>query len=142
MGKVGFSCAYRCVGDKKLTGMTIKGGKLEQRRAAFRVDVALPVWVEYPIERDCELVDLSVLGARIGAELPCSPGSTSEFVLVTESFGTIPITGEVVRVGNGETAVRFIRLEHSAERAVTELVSSAQRRNLRHRVGSNGVGAG
>jgi hypothetical protein len=49
----------------------------EQRRAAFRVDMTLPVWVEYPIDRDCELVDLSVLGARFSAELPCAAGSTS-----------------------------------------------------------------
>jgi c-di-GMP-binding flagellar brake protein YcgR len=106
----------------------------EQRRAAFRVDVTLPVWVEYPVERDCELVDLSVLGARFSAELPCAPGSTSEFLLITEEYGTIPITGEVVRVGKGETAVRFLRLDHSAERAVTRILTSAQRRDLQHRV--------
>jgi c-di-GMP-binding flagellar brake protein YcgR len=117
--------------------MTVPGSArpIEQRRAAFRVDLALPVWVEYPIERDCELVDLSVLGARLSAELPCSPGSTSEFLLVTEDYGTIPITGEVVRVSDGETAVKFIRLEHDAERAVTDLITAAQRQKLQRRLG-------
>jgi c-di-GMP-binding flagellar brake protein YcgR len=106
----------------------------EQRRAAFRVDMTLPVWVEYPIDRDCELVDLSVLGARFSAELPCAAGSTSEFLLVTEEHGTIPVTGEVVRVSNGETAVRFLRLDHSAERAVRRMVTGAQRHKLQRRV--------
>ena len=109
----------------------------EQRREAFRVELTLPVWIEYPIERDCELVDLSVLGARFSAELPCVAGSTSEFLLVTEEYGTVPVTGEVVRVGNGETAVRFLRLDHSAERAVTQIVHRAQRRKLQRRIGAS-----
>ena len=119
-----------------MSGVTVPATRpLEQRREAFRVDMALPVWVEYPIERDCQLVDLSVLGARFSAELPCAPGTTSEFLLVTEEYGTIPITGEVVRVSNGETAVRFIRLEHNAERAVTDLITVAQREKLQRRIG-------
>ena len=54
---------------------------------------------------------------------------------IRDRYGTIPITGEVVRVGNGETAVRFIRLEHTAERAVTGLITAAQRQKLQRRLG-------
>jgi c-di-GMP-binding flagellar brake protein YcgR len=114
--------------------MDVTHVELEQRRAAFRVELTLPVWVEYPVERDCQLVDISVLGARFNAELPCSPGSTSEFLLVTEEYGTVPIAGEVVRVSDGETAVKFIRLEHDAERAVTQMVNAEQRRKIKSRV--------
>jgi hypothetical protein len=110
---------------------------LDQRRAAFRVPMTLPVWVERPIEHDCQLVDISILGARLNAELPCSPGSTSEFLLVTEEYGTIPIVGEIVRISDGETAVKFIKLAHDAERAVAEMVNREQRRELRKRVKTN-----
>ncbi len=106
----------------------------QQRRAAYRVPVSLPVWFDQPVECDCQLVDLSVNGARFDAELPCDPGSASEFMLVTESYGTIPIAGEVVRVGKGETAVRFLRLAHDAARVVTEIVALEQRRRLKLRV--------
>lgn len=105
-----------------------------QRREAFRVGLTLPVWVNTPVELDCQLVDLSVLGARFSAQLPCMPGADAEFMLVTERYGTVPISGEVVRAGEGQTAVRFTRFGDRAERAVTELVSSEQRRVLRHRV--------
>lgn len=106
----------------------------QQRRAAFRVGLQLPVWVEYPIERDCQLVDISVLGARFTAELPAALGSTSDFLLVTEEYGTVPITGEIVRVRDGETAVKFVKLTHDAERAVTEMVNAEQRRVIQSRV--------
>lgn len=120
----------------RLTGERVSEvADVEQRRAAFRVDVKLPVWVEYPVERDCELVDISVLGARFNTELPCAAGSTSEFLLVTEEYGTIPVAGEVVRVNAGETAVRFMPLAHNAERAVTEIITAEQRRRLQHRLG-------
>ncbi|HTW12218.1 MAG TPA: PilZ domain-containing protein [Solirubrobacteraceae bacterium] len=104
-----------------------------QRRAAFRVALRLPVWVEYPAEVSCELQDISLLGASIDCALPCDFGDRCEFVLVTEDFGTVPLTGQVVRTGQGSTALRFIETDHQAARAVRDLVSAAQRRELRNR---------
>ena len=100
------------------------------RRAAFRVDSSLPVWVTYPVELDCNLLDVSVAGACFDVALPLPPGTVCEFVLVTEEYGTIPLTGEVVRIGAEETAVSFSVVRHDAARALKELVLSEQRHRL------------
>lgn len=52
---------------------------------------------------------------------------------MTERYGTVPLSGEVVRAGGGETALRFTRFEEGAERVVTEIISREQRRRLRAR---------
>jgi hypothetical protein len=105
-----------------------------QRRAAFRISIEVPVWIEFPVERDCELVDISVLGARMNVQLPVEIGGVCEFLLVTEDYGTLPITAEVVRAAGGETAVRFVGVPHTAARAIKEIIVGEQRRQLKKRI--------
>ena len=108
----------------------------DQRRDAFRIAMNLPVYVDEPMECYCELVDVSVLGLRLDRELPCTPGITVFFRLVIPSYGATPkpadldLAAEVVRVEDGYTGLRFLRLEHDQTRAVRELVHGHQRRLL------------
>jgi len=108
----------------------------DQRRDAFRIGMKLPVYVDEPMERYCELVDISVLGLRLDRELPCTPGVTVFFRLEIPSYGATPkptemeLVAEVVRVEDGFTGLRFERLETHQTRAVRELVHGHQRRLL------------
>jgi hypothetical protein len=108
----------------------------DQRRDAFRLAMNLPVYVDEPMERYCELVDVSVLGLCFDCELPCTPGVTVFFRLVIPSYGATPkptemeLAAEVVRVENGFTGLRFAKLEHDQTRAVRDLVHGHQRRLL------------
>ena len=108
----------------------------EQRREAFRIAMNMPVYVDEPMERYCELVDISVLGLRLDRELPCTPGVRVYFRLVVPSYGATPkptemeLTAEVVRVEDGFTGLRFLDLELHQTRAVRELVHGQQRRLL------------
>lgn len=107
-----------------------------QRREAFRIGMSLPVYVDEPMERYCELVDISVLGLRLDRELPCTPGVTVHFRLVIPTYGATPkptemeLSAEVVRVEGSFTGLRFTRLEHHQTRAIRELVHGHQRRLL------------
>ena len=108
----------------------------EQRREAFRVQMSLPVYVDEPLELYCELVDISVLGLRFDRELPCSPGVQIAFRLEVPTYGATPkpeqheLFAAVVRVEDGYTGLRFLRLELDQTRAVRELVHGHQRRLL------------
>ena len=108
----------------------------DQRREAFRVAMQLPVYVDGPMELYCELVDISVLGLRFDRELPCTPGITIEFRLEIPSYGAtlkpteLELFAEVVRVEDGFTGLRFLRMELDQTRAVRELVHGHQRRLL------------
>lgn len=108
----------------------------DQRRDAFRISMNMPVYVDEPMERYCELVDVSVLGLRLDRELPCTPGVTVFFRLVIPSYGATPkpteleLVAEVVRVEGGYTGLQFTRLEQDQTRAVRELVHGHQRRLL------------
>ncbi|HWD69365.1 MAG TPA: PilZ domain-containing protein [Solirubrobacteraceae bacterium] len=108
----------------------------DQRRDAFRVSMGLPVYVDEPMELYCELVDISVLGLRFDRELPCSPGVEIAFRVEVPTYGATPkpeeleLFAEVVRVDDGFTGLRFLRLELDATRAVRELVHGHQRRLL------------
>ena len=108
----------------------------DQRREAFRVGMNLPVYVDEPMERYCELVDISVLGLRLDRELPCTPGVKVFFRLEIPSYGATPkptemeLAAEVVRVEGGFTGLRFARLEFHQTRAIRELVHGHQRRLL------------
>jgi hypothetical protein len=107
-----------------------------QRREAFRVSMTLPVYVDEPMELYCELVDISVLGLRFDRELPCSPGIQIAFRLEVPTYGATPrpeqheLFAEVVRVEDGYTGLRFLRLELDQTRTVRELVHGHQRRLL------------
>jgi hypothetical protein len=108
----------------------------DQRREAFRVSMNLPVYVDEPLELYCELVDISVLGLRFDRELPCSPGIEVVFRLEVPTYGATPkpqeleLFAEVVRVDDGYTGLRFLRLAVDETRAVRELVHGHQRRLL------------
>lgn len=108
----------------------------DQRREAFRVSMSLPVYVDEPMELYCELVDISVLGLRFDRELPCSPGVEIAFRLEVPTYGATrkpdehELFAEVVRVEDGYTGLRFLRLELAQARAVRELVHGHQRRLL------------
>lgn len=108
----------------------------EQRREAFRIAMNMPVYVDEPMERYCELVDISVLGLRLDRELPCTPGVRIYFRLVIPTYGAstkpaeMDLSGEVVRVEKGFTGLRLVGLEHHQTRAVRELVHGHQRRLL------------
>lgn len=107
-----------------------------QRRDAFRISMNLPVYVDAPMEVYCELVDISVLGLRFDRELPCTPGVAIDFRLEIPTYGATPKPDElelyarVVRVEDGFTGLRFMRLEIDQARAVRELVHGHQRRLL------------
>ena len=96
----------------------------------------LPVYVDEPMELYCELVDISVLGLRFDRELPCTPGVEIAFRLEVPTYGATPkpeeleLFAEVVRVDDGFTGLRFLRLELDVTRAVRELVHGHQRRLL------------
>ena len=108
----------------------------DQRRDAFRIGMNMPVYVDEPMERYCELVDVSVLGMRLDRELPCTPGVRVFFRIVIPSYGATPkpseleLAAEVVRVEEGFTGLRFVDLELDQTRAVRELVHGHQRRLL------------
>ena len=107
-----------------------------QRREAFRIGMNLPVYVDDPMERYCELVDISVLGLRFDRELPCTPGVKIHFRLVIPSYGAtldpeeMELAAEVVRVEEGFTGLRLIDLQLHQTRAVRALVHDHQRRLL------------
>ncbi len=78
-------------------------------------------YVDEPMERYCELVDISVLGLRLDRELPCTPGVKVFFRLVIPSYGATPkptemeLAAEVVRVEGGYTGLRFVRLRDAPD---------------------------
>jgi c-di-GMP-binding flagellar brake protein YcgR len=103
-----------------------------QRREAFRVGMRLAVHVESPMQLYCELIDISVLGARLDRELPCTPGVRIRFTLEIPSYGVdkphqIELQGAVVRVNGGNTGLRFTELTPEQTREVRELVNEQQR---------------
>jgi hypothetical protein len=108
----------------------------DQRRNAFRISMNLPVYVDAPMELYCELVDISVLGLCFDRELPCSPGVAIDFRLEIPTYGAtrkpeeLELYAQVVRVDDGFTGLRFLRLEMDQTRAVRELVHGHQRRLL------------
>jgi PilZ domain len=121
-------------GDRDAYGVEIADRRSgDQRRDAFRTAMNMPVYVDEPMERYCELVDVSVLGLRLDRELPCTPGVTVFFRLVIPSYGAtakpaeLELAAEVVRVEDGFTGLRFVKLELSESRAVRELVHDHQR---------------
>ena len=79
----------------------------------------MPVYVDEPMERYCEFVDISVLGLRLDRELPCTPGVKVFFRLVIPSYGATPkpteieLVAEVVRVEGGYTGLQFVALEQT-----------------------------
>jgi PilZ domain len=108
----------------------------DQRREAFRIAMNMSVYVDEPMERYCELVDISVLGLRLDRELPCTPGVKIYFRLVIPSYGATPkptemeLSAEVVRVEGGFTGLQLVELQLHQTRAVRDLVHSHQRRLL------------
>lgn len=103
-----------------------------QRREAFRVGMRLSVHVESPMQMYCELVDISVLGARFDRELTCTPGVKIRFTLEIPSYGAekpreLELRGVVVRVNGGNTGLRFADLSPEQAREVRELVNEQQR---------------
>jgi c-di-GMP-binding flagellar brake protein YcgR len=103
-----------------------------QRREAFRVGMHLSVHVESPMKMYCELVDISILGARFDRELPCTPGVKIRFLLEIPNYGVdkpeeLELRGEVVRVNGGNTGLRFVELTIEQTRAVRDLVNEQQR---------------
>jgi hypothetical protein len=107
-----------------------------QRREAFRIRMNMPVHVDAPMQLYCELVDISVLGARFDRELPCTSGVKVTFRVVIPSYGAtrdlleLQLLAEVMRVDEGSTGVRFVEMTHGEARAVRELVHGQQRRLL------------
>jgi c-di-GMP-binding flagellar brake protein YcgR len=108
----------------------------EQRREAFRIRMKMPVHIDEPMQLYCELVDISVLGARLDRELPCTPGVIMTFRVVIPSYGAtrdlveIELRAEVMRVDRDSTGIRFVEMTHGDARAVRELVHGQQRRLL------------
>ncbi|HEX3801897.1 MAG TPA: PilZ domain-containing protein [Solirubrobacteraceae bacterium] len=103
-----------------------------QRRDAFRVGMRLVVHVESPMQMYCELVDISVLGARLDRELPCTPSVKIRFTLEIPNYGVgkpqeLELQGVVVRVNGGNTGLRFAELTPEQTREVRELVNEQQR---------------
>jgi c-di-GMP-binding flagellar brake protein YcgR len=107
-----------------------------QRRAAFRIRMKMPVHVDEPMQLYCELVDISVLGARLDRELPCTPGVKVTFRVVIPSYGAtrdlveVELRAEVMRTDKGGTGIRFVEMSHGDARAVREMVHGQQRRLL------------
>ena len=80
----------------------------------------------------CELVDISVLGARLDRELPCTPGVKIHFTLEIPNYGIgkpeeLELQGVVVRVNGGNTGLRFAELTPDQTREVRDLVNEQQR---------------
>jgi hypothetical protein len=103
-----------------------------QRREAFRVGMRLAVHLESPMQMYCELVDISVLGARLDRELPCTPGVKIRFTLEIPNYGIgkpeeLELQGVVVRVNGGNTGLRFAELTPEQTRQVRDLVNEQQR---------------
>ena len=104
-----------------------------QRREAFRVGMRVAIHIESPMKMFCELVDISVLGARFDRELPCTPGVKIRFLMELPSYGAgtkpdeLELAAEVVRVHYGATGVRFVDLNKEQSRAVSDLVGQRQR---------------
>jgi hypothetical protein len=107
-----------------------------QRRDVFRIRMNMPVHVDAPMQLYCELLDISVLGARLDRELPCTPGVKVSFRLVIPSYGAtrdlleLELRGEVMRVADRNTGVRFIEMKQGEARAVRDMVQAQQRRLL------------
>jgi hypothetical protein len=96
----------------------------------------MPVHVDAPMQLYCELVDISVLGARLDRELPCTPGVRVTFRIVIPSYGAtrdlieLELCAEVMRTDPHSTGLRFVEMTHGEARAVRELVHGQQRRLL------------
>ena len=107
-----------------------------QRRDVFRISMNMPVHVDAPMQLYCELLDISVLGARFDRELPCTPGVKVSFRLVIPSYGAtrdlleLDLRGEVMRVADRNTGIRFIEMKQGEARAVRDMVQAQQRRLL------------
>jgi hypothetical protein len=107
-----------------------------QRREAFRIRMNMPIHVDAPMQLYCELVDISVLGARLDRELPCTPGVKVDFRVVVPSYGAtrdlieLALRAEVMRADDDSTGIRFIEMTHGEARTVRELVHGQQRRLL------------
>ena len=104
-----------------------------QRREAFRLDLAMVVHVDAPMQLSCGLSEVSFAGAGFDRELPCKLGVQVSFRLEPPTYGaalvptSIALQAEVVRVARGHTGVRFVDLDREQSRAIHELVATQQR---------------
>jgi len=112
-----------------------------QRRAVFRLNMRMPVYIDAPVELVCELCDISFAGLGFDRELPCAPGTEVAFRLEMPTHGavvvptSIVLQAEVVRVEDCRTGLRFADLDRLQVGAVQELVIGQQRAILAARSG-------
>jgi hypothetical protein len=102
-------------------------------RENFRVQTDWWVRINVPWEVATQVMDISLSGARLVGELPCTPGIPIGFALEVPGVGDVPFTADVVWIGNGESGVRFTDVPGKRAQILREALVDEERRILRDR---------
>ncbi len=102
-------------------------------RENFRVQTDWWVRINVPWEVATQIMDISLSGARLLGELPCTPGVPIGFALEVPGVGDVPFTAEVVWIRSGESGVRFTDVPGKRAQILREALVDEERRILRER---------
>jgi len=80
------------------------------QRAAYRVPSNLWAHINLPMQMSVQLVDISLGGARLSRELPCTAGVPIAFGLELPGHGPVGIHARVAWVANGQTGIQFTNM--------------------------------
>jgi hypothetical protein len=127
-----------------LTGTIAPGGdgavftivetrKLEQRRGAFRLQVACPVHIvrSRGSRLDYRTADLSLTGVRILDAYELADGEDLGLEIQLDDQAVVAVEGRVVRRDELSVGVAFTEVSPAADNRIGAFISAAQRRRLR-----------
>lgn len=77
------------------------------QRSSYRVPSNLWAHINLPMQMSVQLLDISLGGARLGRELPCTPGVPIALGLELPGHGPVGIRARVVWVDNGQSGIEF-----------------------------------
>jgi PilZ domain len=102
-------------------------------RENYRVQTDWWVRINVPWEVATQVLDISLSGARLVGELPCTPGVPIGFALEVPGVGDVPFTAEVMWIRSGESGVRFTDVPGKRAQILREALIDEERRILRDR---------
>lgn len=104
-----------------------------QRRENYRVQTDWWVRINVPWEVTTQIADISLSGARLIGELPCTPGVPIGFALEVPNVGDVPFTADVVWVRKDHTGLRFTDIPGKRAQLLREALVDEERRILAER---------
>ncbi len=102
-------------------------------RKHHRIKTDWWVRINVPWEVSTQVIDISLGGAQLTGELPCTPGVPIGFALEVPGVGDVPFTAEVVWISKGASGIRFTGVTGSRAKLLREALLDEERRILRER---------